>query len=131
MRSGGAASMALALLSPLWIGGCGGSQSGPRVAPTLPVHGKVTYQGQPLTGGTIQTEPDRGREASGIIGPDGAFTLTTFKENDGAVPGTHRVAISGVYKGRVAIPRKFDSYNTSKIEIDVTAGKTDYAIDLP
>jgi hypothetical protein len=130
MRAGVATSITLALLVLLGSGGCGGKASDPNVGPTVPVQGKVTYMGQPLAGGTIQFEPDRGREASGTIGPDGTFTLTTFNENDGAVVGTHRVAATGVDKAGSPLPNKFSSFNTSKIEVEVTAGKTDYTIDF-
>ena len=62
---------------------------------TVPVKGKVTYKGKPLTEGEIVFEPDNsGREAHGSIQPDGSFELTTFKTGDGAVPGTHRVAVT-------------------------------------
>lgn len=57
--------------------------------------------------------------------------LTTYKEGDGAVVGTNRVQISNPSKaGKQAIPAKYKSYASSKIEIEVSPEKTDYAIEL-
>jgi hypothetical protein len=112
----------------LCVFGCGGT--GNAVAPpTLPVKGKVTLKGQALKKGTITFEPDSGgKEAFGKVQPDGTFVLTSYKENDGAVPGVHRVYISGVSKNEV--PAKYHSAAASKIEIEVSASKTDYDIDF-
>lgn len=115
----------------LLAGGAGGCGSGdrPYVAPTLPVKGKVTYNGKPLTRGNINFQPvDIGREANGSIQPDGTFVLTTFKDGDGAVPGVHRVAVTDT--GRVALPSRYRSASSSKFEVEVTEGKSEYAIDL-
>lgn len=121
-----AGSIALVALLLLPCAGCG-SKAGTFAATTVPVKGKVTYQGKPLTKGTIKFEPDSGREAHGEINSDGSFVLTTFKEGDGAVPGLHRVAVSGA--GR-QVPIKFANVSSSKIEKEVVDGTTDYPIDL-
>jgi hypothetical protein len=72
----------------------------------IDVRGKVlTCEGQPATGGTIIFFPiddpsvsgrpkgDPGREARGVIGEDGSFTLTSIgmEEMAGVVAGKHRV----------------------------------------
>ena len=99
------------------------------VASTFPVKGKVTYKGQPLTGGSITFESEEnGRESHGNIQPDGTFVLTTFKEGDGAPAGVHRVAVSGTGKG--VIPAKFHNPSSSKIQVEVSEGKTEYPIEL-
>lgn len=118
--------IALAALFLLPCTGCG-SKAQSFTATTVPVKGKVTYQGKPLTKGTVTFEPDSGREAHGEIKSDGSFVLTTFKEGDGAVPGLHRVAVSGA--GR-QIPIKFTNVSSSKIEKEVAEGTTDYPIEL-
>lgn len=69
-------------------GGCGSDR--PELAP---VHGKVTLDRQPLSGGTIHFWPAQGRPARGTIGPDGTYSLSTFDEKDGAVLGEHVVTI--------------------------------------
>jgi hypothetical protein len=126
MRFGGAATIASAVFVFLSFAGCGSSS--PKGAPTLPVKGKVTYKGQPLTKGRVVFEPDgAGKEAYGDIQPDGSFVLSTYKKDDGAVIGNHRVMVTDVAK---SVPVKYSSVNTSKLEIEVSEGKTDYPIEL-
>jgi hypothetical protein len=80
----------------VWTGGCGGSGQ----KPTARVKGKVTFNGQPVTGGNITLSPvvvgsnEPGKSATGSIGTDGTFTLTTYQQNDGAIIGKHRVTFS-------------------------------------
>jgi hypothetical protein len=61
---------------------------------TLPVTGKVFYQGKPLAEGTVIYAPVdvNGRQARGAIQPDGTFALTTGAE-EGAMPGEYQVVI--------------------------------------
>ena len=69
---------------------------------TVPVSGRVTWHGQPIKEGTVafmpaETTPSDGkplRAAMGRIQPDGSYQLSTFGENDGAMPGKYLVAIS-------------------------------------
>ncbi len=68
--------------------------------PCYPVRGQVVYEdGRPaveLVNGSIALIPDReggNPIASGTIGDDGRFVLSTRREKDGAVAGPHRVAI--------------------------------------
>ncbi len=58
------------------------------------VAGQVLIDGEPITLGNIRIVPADARAATGSIGPDGSFTLTTFEKNDGCVPGTHPVVIT-------------------------------------
>ena len=112
------------------VGGCGGENK-PRGGPTVAAKGKVTYQGKSLTSGSVIFEPEgAGREAHGTIQPDGTFTLTSYTTDDGAVLGLHRVAVEGKGKDGGRLPIKFSSFNTSKIEFEVTKDKSEYAIDL-
>ena len=117
------------VLLPCW--GCGGNP-GAHAAVTIPVKGKVMFKGRPLTQGTVVFEPeDSGREAHGEVKPDGAFLLSTFKEGDGAVPGTHRVAVSGVGKvGKITFPVKYQNPSSSKTAVEVVEGKSEYEVDF-
>jgi hypothetical protein len=72
----------------LTLAGCGPSR--PAVAP---VGGRITLGGQPVTTGAITFYPVNGRPAAGLIGPDGRYTLGTFAQGDGAIPGGHVVVI--------------------------------------
>ncbi|MDR3622851.1 MAG: hypothetical protein P4L85_26090 [Paludisphaera borealis] len=123
------AAMLAALLLPFAGSGCGGvPEAAAKLSTTVPVQGKVTYKGKPLTHGTVVFEPDAGREAHGEIGPDGGYTLSTFKAGDGAVAGKHRVSISGLNKKD--LPLKYHAPSSSAIEFEVGADKSDYPIDL-
>jgi len=70
------------------LAGCGDGR-----LDVVPASGKVLLDGQPLTTGAIFVIPEQGRAASGTIGPDGRFTLTTYEEGDGCIPGTHPVQV--------------------------------------
>jgi hypothetical protein len=60
---------------------------------TVPVEGIVTLDGKPVEGATVSFCPAEGRPASGLTDADGVFQLTTFKEDDGALPGDYRVVV--------------------------------------
>jgi hypothetical protein len=101
--------------------GCGYGPALP-VAQPVPVKGKITYRGKPLTQGQITLEAtDGGRDAKGKIEPDGHFTLTTNQEGDGAIIGVYRVVVLGA-----------DSQlRTQKdVHVRVTEGQAEYVIDL-
>lgn len=73
-----------------------GCSSGPRVAP---VKGKVTVGGKPVTTGQITFHSEGGRPAIGEIDAEGNYTLTTFKQGDGAIVGKHTVTIHATKVG--------------------------------
>ncbi|MFM7129237.1 MAG: hypothetical protein ACKO0V_07745 [bacterium] len=98
---------------------------------TVAVKGTVTLKGQPLAKGTISFEPDNGgREANGNI-EAGAFSLTTFVKDDGAIAGLHRVAVRGALGGKKdPVPLKYQNYSSSGITIEVKADQSEYKIEL-
>jgi hypothetical protein len=56
----------------------------------------ITLEGTPVAGATVLFMPDGqdgGRPASGFTSSDGTFRLTTYKPDDGALPGKYRVLI--------------------------------------
>lgn len=65
--------------------------------------GKVTCNGQPVTGGRVMFSPiaegktPPGKAAFGEIGSDGTFVLSTFGKADGAVVGKHEVTFMSAY----------------------------------
>jgi hypothetical protein len=111
-------------------GGCGVSSG--QMSPLVPVKGKVTYKGQPVSKGTVRFEPDGyGRPATGRLQTDGSFALGTNKEGDGVVAGEHRVSISGFDKPLASnrALKKYGSKN-SGLTAEVDADHTEFNFDL-
>src|SRR4051794_29707498 len=126
----GSCSLLLATLVLTACPGCDSESQGQFIGSTVPVRGMVLYKGKPLTQGEILFEPDSGgREAHGNIQTDGTFELTTYKAGDGAVPGTHRVAVSGTSK-KDAVPLRYKNPSSSRTEVEVGEGKGEYTIDF-
>ncbi|HWE40248.1 MAG TPA: hypothetical protein VG406_27095 [Isosphaeraceae bacterium] len=121
-------SLAYAVACP----GCGEANSAHR-KPTIPVKGKVTYKGKPLTKGLVTFDArDIGRPATGEIKPDGTYELSTIDPGDGVVAGHHRVTITetGTRPGKEVIPKKYALANSSTLEADVSPDKTEFTFDL-
>jgi hypothetical protein len=99
VRSSSATS--LAVVFSIAVLGCGGNSGD---LSTAPVKGKVTHNGQPVTGGSVIFSPiaasagtkptQTGKSGVGNVGNDGSFTLSTYGNGDGAVVGKHRVTYS-------------------------------------
>jgi len=74
------------------------------------VHGKVTYQGKPVTFGQvlfIPVEPPKDgmmQPASGSINPDGTYELAS-QEDPGAILGEHTVLVIAVDGGKPVEPK--------------------------
>jgi len=85
--------VALSFSAVMIIVGCG-DDSG--IGHRYPIKGKVTYKGAPVPHGTVNflptKPPPEGRAATGEI-KDGAYSLTTLGDFDGALPGDYKVAI--------------------------------------
>lgn len=121
-----------------------GCNSGPQVAP---VSGKVLYNGKPLPYGVVMFQPAQGQLAQGEIQPDGTFSLSTFRLNDGAVVGTHRVSVmcheghnptvrekmppDQFTLGESLIPLNYSRIGTSGLTVDVPPdGRDDVVLEL-
>ncbi len=126
------------VLGTLSVSACGGSAD-PDAIPAVPAAGTVTYQGKPLETGEIQFLPDKGRTATGTI-EKGAFTMNTYGDGDGAIPGTHKVTVYSVKEVRLKggdseakyiTPEKYASPDSSGLTLEIPSdGKTDIVIDL-
>jgi hypothetical protein len=94
------------VLAVLLQGGC---DSGIRYEHAK-VHGKVTYQGRPVTFGSVMfipvNPPKEGlmQPASGSINPDGTYELAS-QSTSGAILGEHTVLVIAVDGGKSAEPR--------------------------
>jgi hypothetical protein len=72
--------------------GCAGGKK------TAPVRGAVTLDGKPVSLVSVVFLPQRegGMMAQGVTNKDGDFELTTYKPNDGALPGEYRVVVTKI-----------------------------------
>ena len=123
--------LASLVLVPCW--GCGASSGNGAVAALVPVKGKVTYKGRPLTNGVVRFAPEGyGRPATGRLQSDGSYTLGTNKEGDGVVAGAHLVTVGGFDK-TLASDRTLKKYGTprsSGLTAEVDAEHTEFNFDL-
>ena len=112
------------------------------------VRGKVLFNDQPLTGGTIVYLPAAGtggRQAQGLIGSDGTFELSSLKPGDGAQKGKYDIIIiareqaaeqpksrveleatGGPKTGRLLIPEKYANPDTSGLSDTVDDNHSGY-----
>jgi hypothetical protein len=74
--------------SVLPLVGCGSNRM-----KTAVVRDTLTYNGKPVPNGTISFIPESGPTATGEIGSDGSYRLTTYRKGDGAVLGKHKVIV--------------------------------------
>ena len=101
---------------------------------TCSVNGKVVYDdgqqaGPELQGYAVtfesQNEPV---SASGLIGPDGTFEISTYEPGDGAVVGKHRVAVTAPVHETDDLPppraikARFESFDKSGLEVTLESG---------
>jgi hypothetical protein len=139
-KSSPAAAAAVALIVGL-TSGCG--SSGPAQPETVPVTGKITFKGKPVTKGQVNFQPADGPPAVGDIQADGTFALSTFTQGDGAVLGRHRVIVNandgnpalmpgspGYKKPKALVPKRYLSARTSGLDADVSKEKREFAFEL-
>ena len=130
--------------------GCGESIPTGKYVPTVSASGVLTYQGRPLAFYEVKVFPEDERPAIGLTDEEGHFVLGTNRSDDGAVAGTHQVAI--VYVGdpvdqmgnegpvsgykpppppAIKIDAKYASIKTSGLTLEIPdSGATDLSIDL-
>jgi hypothetical protein len=122
------------------------------VGKTVPVVGKITVNGEPLTTGTgyVLFRPDKAKgndspfEPGGTMDKDGNYRLST-KTKDGAPPGWYRVEVfvslppAGVPQGKRTaanaapvslIDTKYNSVETSGLAVEVVNNASPGAYDL-
>ena len=110
----------------------------------------MTYHGQPLAFHEVKFLPEDDRPAVAITDEDGHFVLGTNKPGDGAISGTHRVAVTYVgnpdddpaSKGLVTgyspptpppvkIDPKYGKVETSNLSLEIPPeGSTELIVDL-
>ena len=120
----------LAVCSMVVMPGCGDGR--PR---RVPISGQVLIDGKPLGLGFVRLVPESARPAWGKIGPDGRFTLKTFEDGDGAVLGTHPVAVRaseslGPTKIKWHAPKKYTDHRTSGLTVAIAKATDELVIEL-
>jgi hypothetical protein len=123
----------------LAFSGCGNAPAD--TPPLAPVTGTISFDGKPLTQGTIQFTPDStqgtsGRMALGQIQSDGTYQLTTISSGDGAQVGHHIVTIQAYESTpfdpnnpkptttKSLLPERYADPAQSNLKAEVVAGKT-------
>ena len=107
---------------------------------TVLVKGKVTYQGNPLRGGTITFHPvdrQKGRPATATIGADGTYDVSTLETARGLVPGEYKICVTSQQESlammspaeaaraaakSLAIPQRYTNPETSGLSVTVAEG---------
>lgn len=127
--------------------GCGGGSSEPLVD-VVAVSGKVTLNGEPLSGAGITFIPQgagTGRPCYGATGDDGAYVLKTQDGREGCPVGKCKVIISKYAMedgtpvgddpeagalGMEHLPPQYSSAEKTKLSADVPAGGKSFDFDL-
>jgi hypothetical protein len=112
---------------------------------TFLVHGMVIYpDGKPLTEGTVEFETLHLKKpitATGEINEDGTFQIGTFEANDGAIAGTHRVAVIADFEIGTGVERpgllpppmldpKFSDFRTSTLEFKIKPSPNNILVEV-
>lgn len=85
-----------------------------------------------------------GRVAQGVIGQDGAFTLSSFRPDDGVIAGVYAVAVTSTIQGtepmerdrgtgiggKSAIPIRYTDPTTSGLAVTVAGPREVVSLEL-
>lgn len=116
--------------------------SGCNSAKTHPVNGTVKFKdgadGSALVGYTVDFESlEQKVSGSGEVQSDGTFRISTYGDNDGAVPGKHRISITppipadpDALPPKPLIPPKYGGLDTSGLEVEIKRGPNDVTLEL-
>lgn len=97
--------------------------------------GQVLIDGEPLTHGFVRFIPDDARPSGAELDEEGRFTLSCYEEEDGVIPGVHRVEVDASEwisstKRKWHAPPKYFSYKTSGLTQEVTESTESLVINL-
>ncbi len=118
----------------LFLAGCGSKENS--------VAGKVSFQGQPVTGGSITLVPadGGGKPAAANVQSDGAFAMAPNSDAGGVIAGRHRVLYSApvaelppgteLQPGQSPPLSPFAGLKPKTELIDIKAGKNELEIEL-
>jgi hypothetical protein len=127
------------IAAALVVAGCGGG--------SYPVQGEVLWSdGTPATelaGGFVGFSSEAAKlSARGEINPDGSFSLSSLRKDDGLPPGVYQVIVAPPepsategpaaqpVQGRRLLPTKYQSYQNSGLEITVEPKRNQVKLKL-
>ena len=116
--------------------GCGAGR-------TAAVTGTVQHKGKPVPVARVMFSTAGAPVAIGQTDDSGRYSLSTFRGDDGAVPGAHRVTVQPVLRlladgetpdpatpvDRPDIPLACQNFSTTPLRVEVVAGRSN-TIDL-
>jgi len=109
---------------------------------TVPINGRVKFKDgsdvSALAGYEVNLQSEGGGASSyGTIEPNGTFKISTFGENDGALPGTHKATVTPPASPdpdkpppKPAIAPKYGSFDTSGLVVEVKPGQGTVELEL-
>ena len=99
------------------------------------VNGKIIFNGQPLTAGSINFHPDSTNiftkdNPSSILQEDGSFTMKTFPYGDGVSPGEYKITLAPQLASRISLPNlAYPEKTNAKIIVPET-GLENFILDI-
>lgn len=106
----------------------------------LPVSGKVSVNGKPLTTGSVSFRPDQGNptqhQPNGVIDADGNYELVVPPARKGAPPGRYKVLIFALDDPQPGKPlksfidMKYSDESTTPVKLEVVANPEPGRYDL-
>lgn len=130
------------VLAAATLVGCSQEQD-PRFLPVFPAQGTVTFKGKVPEGASLALHPKDPELAKNpkfippraSVQPDGTFALTSYKSNDGAVPGEYVLTITWHKTikrpngepdlGPNLLPAQYSKPKTSPVIVKIAEGKNE------
>lgn len=99
------------------------------------VNGKITFNGQPLTAGSINFHPALTNtftkdNPSSILQEDGSFNMKTFPYGEGISPGEYKITLAPQLASRISLPNlAYPDKTNAKITVP-DAGLENFILDI-
>ncbi|HXG11924.1 MAG TPA: carboxypeptidase-like regulatory domain-containing protein [Gemmataceae bacterium] len=133
--------------------GCSQDPAAANRPKVVPAGGQVLYRSQAVEGAHVTfMNAEANQSGYGVTDADGRFTLTTFREGDGVVPGRQKISIRKVEvidrskpgfdysasseipppaEERWLIPKRYGRFETSGLTVEVReGGKNEFILEL-
>jgi hypothetical protein len=109
-----------------------GCNRGPEI---VPVSGKITIDGQPLTTGFITMYQEGYRPATAQIESDGSFHFKTLKDRDGCLLGEHPITVTSnevvdATTTKFFIPPRYGDLKGADMKLKIDGATDRLAVDL-